>query len=321
MRKIKLGLIGAGWVAKQHLDVIKAIDWIEAAGITARTRSKADQLAKEYNIPVVADDIGTLISKAKPDALMVLVSEDQMCEVASSVMQYKLPLFLEKPSGLLPVESSKLADLAKQNSIPNMVGFNRRFYSIFHKGLQIIKDQGPLFGVVVEGHERMWRIRDGKKFSEYVMDNWIYANSTHTIDLLRFFGGEVDGLQSIAHRYREARGDQFAAVMKLESGAIGQYLANWYSPGGWRVVLYGDGVTVEFKPLESGRWTDKDFNTHEIEADEVDKKYKVGFYGQMEAFGRLVSEGKFDWPMLDLAGSHKTMMLAEQISSNVKDIA
>jgi predicted dehydrogenase len=199
-----------------------------------------------------------------------------------------------------------------------MVGFNRRYYSIFHKGIKIIREHGKLLGVAVEGHERMWRVRGLNKFSDPVLENWIYANSVHTIDLLRFFGGEVLDLKSITHKYLEPKGDQFAAVMELESGALGNYSAHWHSPGGWRVVLYGEGVTVEFKPLEAGRWTDRDFKTYEIEPDDADKRFKPGFYRQMEAFYKLVQNDTPEWPMLDLYGSYQTMLLAEKMTRGEK---
>ena len=126
-------------------------------------------------------------------------------------------------------------------------------------------------------------------------------------------------MNSIAHKYLETRGDQFAAVMEMASGAIGQYSAHWHSPGGWKVVLYGEGVTVEFKPLEKGFWTDKDFKTHEIAADEADLKFKPGFLRQMEAFEQLARNGRKAWPMTDLEGSYQTMLLAQKISSGVKE--
>jgi len=314
MKKVRLGLIGAGWVARKHLEVISAIENVEAVGITSRTKAKAEVLSKEYRIPFIADSLDELVDLAKPDALMVLVSDDQVFQVAARALKCNLPLFVEKPAGLLPEENLKLAEIARKDSIPTMVGFNRRYYSIFHKGIEIIKEKGKLLGISVEGHERMWRIYEGRKFSQHVIDNWIFANSVHTIDLLRFFGGEVLEVKSIAHKIKEVRGDQFAAVLELKSGAIGEYISHWYSPGGWRVVLYGEGATVEFKPLEKGSWTDKDFKTYEIEPDGVDKNYKQGFYKQMEAFVRLVTEGKSSWPMLDLEGAYKTMKLAEELS-------
>ncbi len=317
--KVRIGLIGAGLVAQHHMAVIQAMEGVEAVGVTSRTLSKAREFASKFAIPNAYASMDDLMSQAKPDALMILVNEDQMFPVASQAISYGVPLFIEKPAGLTPEENRKLAELAKAKGIGTMVGFNRRYYSIFHKGMDMIRQHGPLLGVSIEGHERMWRVREGKKFSESVLQEWIYANSTHTIDLLRFFGGEIKSISSIAHSYIEKKGDQLAAVMELESGAIGQYSAHWYSPGGWRVVLYGDGVTVEFKPLESGVWTDKKFQTHLIEPESYDQTFKVGFYQQMIAFAKFVREGKLSWPMQDLNGAYQTMILAEKISLENKN--
>ena len=309
---VRIGLIGAGGIARKHLDVIRYIDGIEAVGITSRTRSKAEQVAGEYGIPVCAHDLDTLIRKAKPDALMVLVSFDQMYPVTSRVIPLGYPLFIEKPPGLTPDETKSLAKLAEKYSVNTMVGYNRRFYSIFHKGIEIIRKNGELMGVRVEGHERFWKLADILK--ESVRARWIYANSTHTIDLLRFFGGEPSKISAISRSRIETNGDQFAAVMELESGVIGNYVAHWYSPGGWGVVLYGEGVTVEFKPLESARWTDKQFKTNDIDPDDVDVDYKPGFYAQMEAFGKMVCDGELLWPGQNLGDAYRTMILAQKIS-------
>jgi predicted dehydrogenase len=317
MEKVKLGIVGAGYIAQKHLEVIDAIDEIEAVAITSRTFSKAKALARDHNIGVCANSVESMIQDVDIDALLILVSPDQMFSVVAKAIPYKLPLFIEKPAGLTPKENLELAQLSEKHGTLSMVGFNRRYYSIYHKGMAIIKEAGPLLGVAVEGHERMWRIREGGNFSEDIIKDWIFANSTHTIDLLPFFGGKPKNISSLAHGYHESRGDQFASIMEFEAGGIGQYHANWYSPGGWKTVLYGDGVTVEFKPLEQGRWTDKNFAVHEIEPDDIDKDFKPGFYAQMKSFVRLVRQGKLEWPALDLQGSYQTMLLAEKMSLNV----
>ena len=193
-----------------------------------------------------------------------------------------------------------------------MVGFNRRYYSIFRQGLDAIKQHGPLLGVSIEGHERMWLKRDGK-WSEDILKDWMIVNGVHTIDLLRYFGGEPEHIDFRTRRYREHRGDQFVVIMDFSSGALGQYSAFWYSPGGWSVTLFGDGVTVHFKPLEKGVWIDTQFVSHELLPDEIDTTHKPGFYRQMEAFRNLVVTGKKEWPLQDLEDSIKTMQIAEQI--------
>jgi hypothetical protein len=84
-------------------------------------------------------------------------------------------------------------------------------------------------------------------------------------------------------------------------------------------VLYGQGVTVEFKPLESGFWVDSSFQRHEIEADACDEEFKPGFYRQMETFKGLIEGQSLVWPAQDLAGAYRTMDLAGQFCANLHD--
>jgi predicted dehydrogenase len=212
-----------------------------------------------------------------------------------------------------------LARLAGEAGVRSMVGYNRRFYSVFHQGIEVIRQHGPLLGLLIEGHERIDAVRAAGRQPDAVLRGWIYANATHTIDLLRFFGGEVDEMHCLAHRRREPLGDQFAAIMNFDSGALGEYSAHWLSPGGWRVMLSGQGVTVEFKPLEAGVWIDAKGQRHEIAPSEADQRCKPGFHGQMAAFCRLVRGEDPGWPAQDLAGAHRTMLLAERMTAAVAD--
>ena len=99
--------------------------------------------------------------------------------------------------------------------------------------------------------------------------------------------------------------------MEFKSGSLGTYRSHWYSPGGWSVTLFGDGVTVKFKPLEKGVFIDTNLIESEIIPDNVDITFKPGFYRQMENFSSLIKTGKLNRPGEDLSESIMTMRLAE----------
>jgi predicted dehydrogenase len=315
---VRIGVIGAGKIAEKHLEVLAAIGDTALVGITSRTLAPARALSQRFGGVEVFDSVQRLVRTARPDALMVLVSAASVSAVAREALSYGVPLFIEKPAGLCPVETGELAALAAKRRVRTMVGYNRRHYSIFAAGIDIIRQHGPLMGVLVEGHERICAVRAVNKHDVTVLDAWLYANATHTIDLLRFFGGEPLVVHSVAHRYRERLGDQFGATIEFTSGAIGHYVAHWLSPAGWRVALYGDGVTVEFKPLESGWWTDRTGSVHELEASHEDRQFKPGFYGQMQEFCKLVRNSDARSPQ-DLESAYRTMVLAEQMAESVRD--
>ena len=286
------------------------MDDVRAVGITSRTLSKAESLANTFQIEQVYDTVDHMLKGCAPDGIMVLVSANQIYDVALNLIPTGIPLFLEKPPGLIPEQTKALTGLANNHGTKNMVGFNRRYYSIFHKGIELINQNGGLLGVAVEGHERFWKIVD-RDIPNEIRKNWIYANSTHTIDLLRLFGGEVEQINALKKSVKEQNGDQFAASMKFASGAIGTYTSHWFSPGGWNATLFGDGVTVKFKPLETGIWIDSDLKEHEIVPDDVDVEFKPGFYRQMEGFINMVKTDILESPGMDLAEALKTMELAQ----------
>ncbi len=313
-KPLRVGLIGAGLIARQHLLAIAQNPGVAAVGIASRTRDKAQALADEFGVPLVADSPAELAQAARPDALMILVSPQAVAQVALDCLGLRLPLFLEKPVGLCVAEAEAVALAARRAGVPGMVGFNRRHYSVFAKGLEILRERGRLLAVHVEGSERMALARSSGRFSEEVLRAWIFANATHTIDLLRHFGGEPEEVCAFSASLREPLGDQFAACLRFHGGTLGSYAANWHSPGGWGVVLKGEGVSVEFRPLETGRAIFADGTVRDITPDAAEKGLKAGFAGQLAAFADMVRTGRLAPPSQDLDGALLTMRLAERLA-------
>ena len=69
MSEVRLGIIGAGYTAREHLKVMYGVI---AVGIISRTTSKAEDLTQSYGIEQVFEKIDDLIKKCVPDDLMVL---------------------------------------------------------------------------------------------------------------------------------------------------------------------------------------------------------------------------------------------------------
>jgi len=311
MSDIKLGIIGAGYIAEKHLDVISKIRGLKVVGITSRTIIKAKKLGRKFGIKNIYLDYVSLFNKNKLDGVLILVSAEEIYPVLNKIIPYRIPFFVEKPPGLNFFEIKKLCKKVKKYKLKNMVGYNRRYYSNFKKGLKLINDKGGLLGLIVEGHERFWKITD--KISNVNRENWLYSNSSHTIDLLRFFGGEIKDCSINKFSLIEKKGDQFSLSIKFKNNIVGTYIANWYSPGGWSVKLFGHGVTVKFDPLEQGFWYDKNMNIHKITPDKKDLIYKPGFYYQMVEFRNFLDSGTLNWPGQGLQNIMNTFFLIKKI--------
>ena len=117
MSSFKIGIIGAGYVAIKHLEVIKKIKGLKVIAITSRTYKKAEKIAQDFNIRNVFNNINSLIEQSKPDALLILVSAENIFEVTKKIIPFKIPFFVEKPPGLNLVEIKKLSFLANKYKI------------------------------------------------------------------------------------------------------------------------------------------------------------------------------------------------------------
>lgn len=305
---IRLAIIGAGNIAKEHLNVICSIKEFKVISITSRTTQKAKILAKNYKIKKIYESIDTMLKVEKLDAVAVFVSAENMFEVLKKIIKYKITFFFEKPAALNFRQTMELHRLVKKYKVKNMVGLNRRFYSVFHKGVKFLNQKGGLKGLLVEGHERFWKIKSQNKF---VYDNWVYANSIHTLDLLRFFGGDIKHYKSFS--YNEKKFKNFTISLKFKNKMVGTYISNWHSPGGWTATLFGKLYTIVFKPLEKGYIINHRFKTKKILPNQFDLKFKPGFYNQMLYFKNLVKYGRLEFPAQSLNDLLKTIKLINTI--------
>lgn len=312
MSKLNIGIIGAGKAAREHIKVIKKIKNFSIIGITSRTENKAQKVADDFGIKKVFKNIDQLMQLPNLNGILVLVSANNIFKVTKKIIPYKVPIFLEKPPGLSEAETKILVKLAKKYKTKNMVGLNRRFYSVFHKGLNIIKKRGKLLGILIEGHERFWLL---KKRKNKILNKWLFANSIHTVDLLSFFGGRIQNISKVKNSFKKKGGDQFSCIVKFKNRAIGTYISNWYSPAAWSVKLFGEKITVEFNPLEKASCIDSKFKRRKILPDPNDKKYKPGFYKQMIFFKKLLETGKLIWPGQSLSQVMQSVGLIHKINN------
>lgn len=64
MKRVKVGIVGAGFAASFHVESYQKVYGVDVqvVAITSRTRSKAEELARRYGIPTVYSDYGELLA-------------------------------------------------------------------------------------------------------------------------------------------------------------------------------------------------------------------------------------------------------------------
>jgi len=304
---MRAALIGFGDIAPKHLEVLKNHNCAIAALVT-KNKESAIQKASKYNFPATYDSISD-IPIDSVDFFLLMVNPEFTSDILRELIPLKKPILTEKPVSFGTKQISELIELKNKYNCPIMVGMNRRFYSIFHKGLEFLKEKNKkLDAISIEAPERFSDIML-PKFNEITRKNWMFSNPIHCIDLIRFFGGDVREikLNSSPKKYF------FNAVGTLDNDTKFSYLSNWKSPGSWNVTLYAESIRITFNPLEKGIINESGKIT-EIFPSQQDISFKTGFDLQLEYFIEyLVKKNKITFPMCSLEDHKKTLELIEKI--------
>lgn len=313
-KKINIVIVGAGNIAREHLRALAKIKNINVLCICSRTLTKAINLSQKFKVNNYSSNAKLFIKENKNiiDGIMILVSLNQIYKVSKELSVFSIPLFIEKPPTLSLSELNNLNLILDKHKVPNMVGMNRRFYSIFEKGKKIIDKNGGLYSIVIEGHERLNLIN--KIYPKKILNKWLYANSCHTIDLIRYFGGEIKKFYYTKNSKIINSGDHFSCSFKYNTGATGTYISNWLSPGGWSIRLYSKNIKVIFEPLEKGYVISKDNKKKLIKPNLSDVNLKPGFYMQLRSFIKLIKLKKNIYPSQSIKDITMTYRIIDKIS-------
>ncbi len=278
----RVAFVGAGSMAREHARAFRDVGGVTLAGIHSRTRAKAEAVAGELGIPLVCASIGELYERSRADLVVMAVPELESRSVALSCFDFPWTVLAEKPLGcdLAEAEQIEAAALARGRRV--LVGLNRRFLSSTQTVLaDLAQRPGPRF-VQVHDQQSLDAAR-AIGHPEAVVQRWMYANSIHVIDYLRFFGR---GRMTAVRRGLPWNGGAAVAVVstiEFESGDCGVYQGVWSGPGPWMASVTTATKRWEMRPLEQASYQlagERTSNPAEPHA--WDREFKPGFRLQAE---------------------------------------
>src|SRR4030095_5878317 len=145
--------------AHHHLKVLASLTNVTLVGISNRGGSDIMSVARQYGVNATFTDYEQMLESTQPDAVFVVVSHFETVRVATTCLERGIPCLIEKPAGFTSTETAALAKLAADRQCLNIVGVNRRYWSILHNALTGVLQHGPLFGILVDAPEPIRRRR------------------------------------------------------------------------------------------------------------------------------------------------------------------
>ena len=309
--KFRIAFIGSGGMARAHARAFKNIESVDLVGVYSRTIQNSAVFASENDINLVCNSIEELYLSAKPDMVVLAVSELSLKVVCAQAFNYPWKLLIEKPVGIDLDEANEILHMSREKGAIAYVALNRRHYSSTRGVLQEIIDfPGKRLVQVYDQEDPISALQEGRP--KKVVDNWMYANSIHLIDYFQLFcRGEFTSVDHLA-KWKDGVAAYRLDRLNFSSGDVGIYQAIWDAPGPWAVTVTTPKRRWEMKPLETA--ISQGYGARKIDVlpvDPVDRDFKPGFRYQAGEAVKALQGLPHNLPGLE--DGLKTMMLIKNI--------
>ena len=300
----KVAVVGAGYMATEHVKAFADVPGVELSGIFSRTRERAEKLAAEYGIQGVYDSVEQLYEVTRADLVVVTVVELSMNQVSKACFAYPWTVLLEKPAGYTMPDALDIHAAAQQQGRNVFVALNRRFYASTRAALDdLARIDAPRFIKMQDQQDQATALQYGQP--KPVVENWMYANSLHMIDYFTAFGrGKVVEVENV-FPWTPADPGVVVARLVFESGDTGLYEGIWKGPGPWAATIQTAEKRWEMRPLEQAAFQVAGSRKLEpLETHPWDTAFKPGLRMQAEQAVRAV-----------LGQPHQSVSLGESLES------
>ena len=277
-----MAIVGAGYMAREHIRAFQDVPGVQIMCIHTRTRTRAEEVAAQFDIPTVCDSLSELYDITQAHLVVVTVPELVMSTLSRACFEYPWAVLLEKPAGynLSDAEDIELAARTKNRRV--FVALNRRHYSSTQTVLSDLKKlSGQRFIRVQDQEDQIRALQAGQP--KTVVDNWMYANSIHVIDYFLMLGrGKICAVEPIIP-WNPDEPRYVAAKISFDSGDVGLYEGIWSGPGPWAVTVNTPEKYWEMRPLEKAAFQIAGQRKMEpVESHPWDTQFKPGLRLQAE---------------------------------------
>lgn len=284
---MNIWIIGAGTIAQEYGKVLISLGYDYT--VIGRGKGSAIKFKEVVGKEVITGGLESFLA-TKPvvaDKAIVATNLDSLSSNTIQLLNYGVKnIFCEKPGFLYPSDCAEVVEAAKKTNANVYLAYNRRFFSSVLKAQEIIAEDGGVKSFNFEFTE--WgHVIESLNKPKADLENWMYANSSHVIDLAFYLGGTPTQMSCYTSgELSWHKPAVFAGSGISDKGALFNYAANWAAPGRWGVEILTSKHRLYLRPMEQLQMQNIGsvaINPVEID-DHLDKEHKPGFYLETKAF-------------------------------------
>lgn len=316
MTKIKIGFLGAGYIAGVHGSILARDERVEVTAIYDLKKPLAEQLARSTGA-AVAHSVAEVLATC--DAVYVTTPNTKHTELAILATEERKHVFCEKPMATTLADAGRVLKAAEKSDRVFQVGHNRRFAPVYAELKRMLTETH-------QPHSAHVKMNRGELLNPEWVGNpeitggFLYETTIHMFDMMRFLFGEVASVQAIGsqHEYQEI--DDFSALFTFQNGMHATLAssadASWMFPFE-RVEVFGHHATIVTREMESLIYSEGlDGKQTERSMHQLPKEEKWGYAQENRAFIDSIVAG--EPPAVSAVDGYKSVEIVEAVYESIR---
>src|SRR5215217_7546370 len=214
MNKIRIGIIGAGYIAGVHADVLARDDRVQLAAVYDLVPKCAERQARSHGATAVATRLEIL---ERSDAVFITTPNTRHVSLAIAAIETGKHVFCEKPLATNVADAQRVFEKTENAPGVFQVGHNRRFAPVYVELKRMLSETHKAHSA----HVKMNRgelLKPEWTGNPEITGGFLYETPIHMFDMMRFLFGEVESLHAVGstHEYKEV--DDFSVLLKFAGG-------------------------------------------------------------------------------------------------------
>jgi predicted dehydrogenase len=333
MKELNVGIVGFGWVARAHLQALKAVEGARVVAICDRLPYDAQELEGEFGIPLkVYQDYAEMLRDSSIDAVSICTPHPFHPQLAIAAAEAGKHLIIEKPLALTFDESKAILAAVAKTGVQTCVCFECRYSKHFSLIRSCIDNDllGDIHYAEVDYYHGIgpWYGQFEWNVKKAMGGSSLLTAGCHALDSLLFFmDGEVEevtcyGTRSVSETFEPYEYDTSSVtILKFADGSIGKVasIIDCLQPYYFHVHLVGSQgslldnkiYSAKLDGLAKDRWST--LETSLIDSgDVVDHPYQPQFQAFVDSI-----QNKEAMPLTDLTTAFEThrVLFAAELSA------
>lgn len=321
---LRITLVGAGSVARRHVDVLHGLGGARVVGVTDAHLPAATALAAELDVPAFTDPAQALDAVAA-DAVYVCVPPFAHGPAELAALERGKALFVEKPVGLGLDVAEQIGARVEESGVVTGTGYHWRCLDTAVLARELLAEAPPLLanGYWLDKRPPVpWWGRTDRSGGQVV------EQLTHVLDTARFLLGEAVEVYAAGIR-RAPDGapqdygdvdDATAATVRFRSGAVATLAATSALAVKHRAALHtvSRGLYLELSEQGLTAYAARDRSEHTPAEDPratVDREFLEAVRGEREStrapYGEALRTHRLACAIADSARTGRPVALAD----------